>query len=66
MRRAVDSETKQVRYMLPGLLLLIVISILPNLGANALPPEAAQIRLAIGHSGLMLASTDDLPPDIAA
>ena len=58
-----------IRNVLPAtilLLILMLISIFPIRGANARPPELSQIRLGIGHSGIMLATADDLPPDIAA
>lgn len=58
-----------VRYMLPGLallLVLLIISILPFQNANVRPPTEAQIRIGIGHTGQMLASAKDLPPEIAA
>lgn len=59
----------RARYLVPGLALLLVmlvISILPFQGANVRPPEEAQIRLGIGHSGAMIASASNLPPEIAA
>ncbi len=64
------SPLTRARYFLPGLALLLAMlvlsAILPFQNADARPPEEAQIRLAIGHSGHMIAAAKDLPPDIAA
>jgi len=48
------------------LVMLVISAILPFQNAGARPPAEAQIRLGISHSGHMLASAKDLPPDIAA
>ena len=59
---------QQVRHLLPGLLILLVVlglSLLPTWRVARNYPASAGVQLVLNHNGRLMAESNNLPPDIA-